>query len=137
MGFERSRLSSGGLSRADIMGARSGTDTAELGMGPPSLQASSIRASDALAQNSPNGGLSVPTEGSPVAGLIAIAVIIFMMRFAANKVGESNEYSALEPTFFNVMLITLASILGITLMKFASAKLLREGNAFRRLIFSV
>ena len=79
----------------------------------------------------------VDTKGAPIAGLLASLVVIFLMRFFANKAGEGEEYSALMPTFFNIMLITLASILGTTLMKFIVVRFLGEGNAFRRLILAV
>lgn len=129
----------GGLARADVRGFRAGRDTSEMGNSGVSRGAAEAPGISAVATTTgaPNSPSMVDTQGAPIAGILAILVVIFLMRFFANKAGESNEYSALMPTFYNIMLITLASVLGVTLMKFIVVRFLAEGNAFRRLILAV
>lgn len=76
------------------------------------------------------------SSGSPVGVLVAVLVLLIALRFAAAKVGEQGDYQAIAPTFWNVLVIGLAAILGITLMKAVTLKL-PSGNALRGVVQAV
>src|SRR5674476_264541 len=60
--------------------------------------------------------------GKPLAWWVAIVIIVALIHIVARKTGDAGEFSNLRASTYNVTLITLISILGITVMKIFATK---------------
>ena len=121
----------GSFNKADINGPAYGQTTGNsghVGVATRNAQAGVAPISSATAT------AAARTSGSPVGVLIAVLVLLVLLRFAAGKSGDADDYGAIAPTFWNVMVITLASILGLTLLKAVSIKWLPANNALRQVV---
>lgn len=68
--------------------------------------------------------VSTPATGAkPLAWWFGIAIIVALILFIARKTGDANEFSNLRASTYNVSLITLIAILGITVMKIIAVKI--------------
>lgn len=118
------------LRMADVHGSRMGRDTAE--MANQNTAASAIETGITPDQVAASGAAN--DKGSIVGWLLAVLFLLIVLRFFASKAGDADDYSALAPTFYNVMVITLASVLGLTFTKFLAARFLAENNALRTML---
>lgn len=76
------------------------------------------------------------TAGNPVGVLIAVLVLLVLLRFAAGKTGDSEAYGAIAPTAWNILVVTLAAVLGLTLLKAVATKWLPANSALRQIIYT-
>lgn len=60
--------------------------------------------------------------GNGLAWWTGIAIIVGLILFAARKTGDSGDFSNLRASTYNVALITLIAILGLTFMKIVAVK---------------
>lgn len=119
-----------GLRMADVHGNRAGPNTTE-----SANQGTAAAAIDAGIDPAAVGAAgAAPQSGSAVGAIIAVLVVLIALRFFATRAGEGAQYETLPPTFFNVMTITLAAILGLNFTKFLAGRFLKENNALRTLI---
>jgi hypothetical protein len=79
---------------------------------------------------SPGGSEDVisPSVDTPVAGVhgiawwVGLALIIGIILFAAKKTGNAGEFSNLRASTYNIALITLVAIVGLTGLKVVASK---------------
>jgi hypothetical protein len=65
--------------------------------------------------------------GSGIAGWVAILVVYLVLSFVAKKAGQAEEFKNIRLSAYNVLTITLAAIIGITLLKVAFTKFQVKG----------
>lgn len=70
-------------------------------------------------------GPAVDTPDTSTGGLqwwIGIAVVIGLMMFAAKKTGSGDEFKNLRASTYNIALITLIAVVGLTFLKIVAVK---------------
>jgi hypothetical protein len=66
----------------------------------------------------------VGATGSPVVWLAVLAIMLFALMFLAQRFGtEGATFARIKPSFYNVLVIALAAIIGINLFKFVFTKI--------------
>lgn len=87
---------------------------------PDSYSSGGAAGSEALA---PAAAVDTPATG--VGGLawwVGLAIIIGLILFAAKKTGNAGEFSNLRASTYNIVLITLVAIVGLTGLKIVATK---------------
>lgn len=74
-------------------------------------------ASDEVSQS-----LSIGGQASPVIGALVFIGLIIGLAFVAKRVGSVEEFKNIRVSPFNVLIISLAAIIGIPVWKFAFTK---------------
>lgn len=67
-------------------------------------------------------GAATTPQGGGVKGWIVLVVLYLVLSFVAKKAGQAEEFKNIRLSAYNVLTITLAAILGITLLKVAVTK---------------
>lgn len=70
----------------------------------------------------PAGPMGLGGQSAPLAGLAVFVVLLFVLMFTASKIGDQAEFKNIKASFYNVLVITLAVIIGVPLFKFAFAR---------------
>ena len=55
--------------------------------------------------------------GHPVAAWLGVILLIIVLKFVAEKNGEAGAFSNVRVGFFNIAVITLSSLIGLTFLK--------------------
>lgn len=69
---------------------------------------------------------AVDTPASGVGGLawwVGIVIVIGLIMFAAKKTGNAGEFSNLRASTYNILLITLVAVVGLTGLKIMASKI--------------
>jgi hypothetical protein len=74
-----------------------------------------------------DGSAANKVGGSGLAGWVAIVVVYLVLSFVAKKAGQADEFKNIRLSAYNVLTITLAAIIGITLLKVAFTKVQVKG----------
>lgn len=69
-----------------------------------------------------NQSLSVGGQASPVVGALVFVSLIVALGFLAKRVGSVDEFRNIRVSPFNVLIISLACIIGVPVWKFALTK---------------
>lgn len=77
---------------------------------------------------------NAPMSGSPATIIITLILIFAALRLFALRSGDGDDYAGIAPSFYNIMVITLAGMLGSTLLKAVAVKSLPENNALRKFV---
>lgn len=122
-------LSAGSFTRGDIY-KNQGRNTAEVAnQGMATAEAAKPAPSPLGAANT--GG---PMQGSPAAVIVVIILLFAALRVFSIRSGDGEDYAGVVPSFYNIMVITLAGMLGGTLLKWVVTKALPSNNALRAFV---
>lgn len=113
----------------NVYGAAPGATISQIAsaMTPDSLSGANFseapQSADVPMQGTESSGGGGGTMGSPVVWLVVIVLLLIGFRFLAQKGGEGAQFANLKVTVWNVILITLVAVVGITFMKVVFAKI--------------
>ncbi len=60
---------------------------------------------------------AIGASGDPVKWWVVLVILMVVLMFTAKKVGDDGRFADLRMSFYNIFVISLASIIGITLLK--------------------
>ena len=109
----------GNVRGANTVGARDVYPTARGG-----TQASNTGNAAMVAQGATNeaGAMQPAATGRPAHWLVVIILLIFALRFVAPALGEREDYKSIRVSAYNIILITISAVVGLTVFKVAAAK---------------
>jgi lipopolysaccharide export LptBFGC system permease protein LptF len=62
------------------------------------------------------------TPGRPIHWLVVIILLVFALRFVAPALGEREDYKSIRVSVYNIILITISAVVGLTVFKVFAAK---------------
>lgn len=122
-------LNAGSFTRGDIY-PRSGRNTAEAANQGMASREATVPTPTQLG----SAAGTAPMQGSPAVVLIVLILIFAALRIFAMQADKESEFESIAPSFYNIMVITLAGMLGGTLLKWVAVKALPSNNALRSFI---
>lgn len=94
---------------------------AKVGTAPQGMSAGTGEA--AAMSDDVQRAVMIGNQGSALSAFVVIVALLFILMFAAKRIGSEGEFSNIKMSFYNVLVISFAAIIGIPIFKFVFTKI--------------